>query len=234
VSRGYHHVRDFRITKTKQGSWANYSTSGLSYKERPLSASEREAIAQHGLLNLGEFIGPEPEQEPLDLTWQLYEDRRAGRAFDAARYPGFRAFESKFSDDVLAANGHGERVPPLHRAAQRPTEVLRADDAEIGQDVDRGAGRDGATEDGGLNMDDDDDDYDIETELAEVRWLRAKINKALPGSFLCVALVALSGVVLGAVLVSPDPKEVCDTLCGELAESVTGFLTDLKAALAVR
>jgi hypothetical protein len=91
---GYEHGRDFKVTKTQQGTFANYSTSGFSFKERPLNKTEREAIAKHGLLNLADFTGIEPDADIQNMIYEMYQASKVGAPFDNALWGGnFRAFE---------------------------------------------------------------------------------------------------------------------------------------------
>lgn len=86
--------RDYRITKTQKGEYANYSTSSFSMKARSLSDAERGAIQQHGLFNLGEFLGKAPTDEDLRAIEGMVKDSLNGDPFDAAKYPTFRAFNA--------------------------------------------------------------------------------------------------------------------------------------------
>src|SRR5206468_1008631 len=54
--------RDFKLTKTKKGEYANYSTSQWSFKTRSLSEAELAAIEQYGLFNLKDFLGNRPDK----------------------------------------------------------------------------------------------------------------------------------------------------------------------------
>jgi len=78
--------RDFKLTKTKKGEYANYGTSQWSFKTRALSADELEAIESFGLFNLKEFLGPRPDRDGIDLIKAMFEDSLAGRPFDNASY----------------------------------------------------------------------------------------------------------------------------------------------------
>lgn len=78
--------RDFKLTKTKKGEYANYGTSQWSFKTRGLSTDELEAIEQFGLFNLKEFLGPRPDRDGIDMIKAMFEDSLAGRPFDAQAY----------------------------------------------------------------------------------------------------------------------------------------------------
>ena len=78
--------RDFKINKTKKGVYANYSTSGFSMKERPLSSEERAGIEKFGLVNLSDLLGKAPDQEELDAIMEMFEASMNGEPFDVERW----------------------------------------------------------------------------------------------------------------------------------------------------
>ena len=112
---GTDHGRDFKITKTQQGTWANYSTSAFAYKERPLSKIERDAIERHGLLDLSDFVGVEPDADVIAMVWEMYEASKLGGPFDNAKWGShFRAFENKFG-----AAGEGDAASTADTSARQ-------------------------------------------------------------------------------------------------------------------
>lgn len=101
------HGRDFRLAKTQQGQYANYSSSSFSYRERPLSEKERQAIAKFGLWDLSAVAGAKPDAETQALIWTMYEASQAGEPFDNAAWGHkFRAWEARGS--AVGGNGHTE------------------------------------------------------------------------------------------------------------------------------
>lgn len=84
--------RDFRITVGSRGQFKDYGKSSFAMKPRKLTATERAAIAEHGLFNLTTHVGPEPTAETVADIVALYELSRAGEPFPADRFPNFRAF----------------------------------------------------------------------------------------------------------------------------------------------
>jgi hypothetical protein len=77
---------DFRIVKTQQGAFANYATSTFARKSRSLSDQERAAIDTHGLFNLKEFLGAEPDADGVAMIAAMVADSLAGKPFDYASY----------------------------------------------------------------------------------------------------------------------------------------------------
>lgn len=77
---------DFRINKTSKGGFADYSTSKWSRRERALSAAEQEAIEQHGLYNLSEFLPKKPTEVELKVMKEMFEASVDGEAYDLERW----------------------------------------------------------------------------------------------------------------------------------------------------
>lgn len=88
---------DFRLTKTKKGSYANYDTSTFARKSRSLSADELAAIETHGLFNLKEFLPKEPDEKTLELIMEMFEDSVGNELFDQEKYKAFRPIGSSGS-----------------------------------------------------------------------------------------------------------------------------------------
>lgn len=74
--------RDFKITKTRKGEYANYSTSSWSFKTRSLSDTELTSIQTHGLFNLKEFLGRVPDSDELLALKAMFEASVNGEPFD--------------------------------------------------------------------------------------------------------------------------------------------------------
>jgi hypothetical protein len=80
---------DFRITKTKKGQYADYTTSTWARKSRSLDQAERDAIAEHGLFNLGDFLPKKPSAEELDIIFQMFEASVDGELYDPERFADY-------------------------------------------------------------------------------------------------------------------------------------------------
>jgi hypothetical protein len=77
---------DFRITKTKKGQYADYTTSSWARKERSLDQAERDAVAEHGLFNLVDFMPKKPNEEELNIIMQMFESSVDGELYDPERF----------------------------------------------------------------------------------------------------------------------------------------------------
>lgn len=94
--------RDFKLTKTKKGEYANYSTSQWSFKVRALNDGELSAVDQYGLYNLKEFLGPRPDRDGVEMIKAMFEDSLAGRPFDTASYGSVYRPSGFFRQDSAA------------------------------------------------------------------------------------------------------------------------------------
>ena len=78
--------RDFKLTKTQKGGYADYSTSTWSFKARSLSESERGAIDQYGLHNLSDFMPKKPSAEELNIIQEMFKASVDGELYDPDRF----------------------------------------------------------------------------------------------------------------------------------------------------
>ena len=78
--------RDFKLTKTQKGGYADYSTSTWSFKARSLSESERGAIDQYGLHNLSDFMPKKPSAEELNVIQEMFKASVDGELYDPDRF----------------------------------------------------------------------------------------------------------------------------------------------------
>jgi len=83
--------RDFKITKTKNGVYADYKTSGWSMKTRSLNDVEIAAVndPEHGLNNLNDFLPNEPTAEHLEAIKEMFEASVNGDSYDLNRWGNF-------------------------------------------------------------------------------------------------------------------------------------------------
>lgn len=81
--------RDFKLTKTMKGGFANYSTSNWSFKTRSLGDAELAAIEQHGLHNLREFLPKKPGADELEAIKEMFQASVNEEAYDPDRWSNF-------------------------------------------------------------------------------------------------------------------------------------------------
>ena len=78
--------RDFKLTKTQKGGYADYSTSTWSFKERSVSDSERSAIDTNGLHNLADYLPKKPSAEDVKIIAEMFKASVDGELYDESRF----------------------------------------------------------------------------------------------------------------------------------------------------
>ena len=73
---------DFNIKKTMKGGYADYSTSNWARKESVLTEVEQQAIENHGLFNLADFLPKKPSEAELRIIKEMFEASVDGRPYD--------------------------------------------------------------------------------------------------------------------------------------------------------
>ncbi len=119
--------RDFRVTKTKKGEWANYSTSNWTFNSRSLNDDERAAIAEHGLFNLSEAQGAEPDSDGVAAIKAMFEDSLAGNPYDFDSYnqyyrPYTNNSSSSSKSDSVASQATNMAEKPATESAQEKSD----------------------------------------------------------------------------------------------------------------
>jgi hypothetical protein len=85
----YINGRDFKLTKTTQGQFANYSTSNWSFKTRSLSPSEQDALNKYKLFNLKDFLGKKPTPEEVEIIKEMFQASVDDQAYDPDRWGAY-------------------------------------------------------------------------------------------------------------------------------------------------
>lgn len=85
----YENGSDFRIKKTQNGQYADYSTSDFARKSSALTDEELAAIDQYGLFNLSEYLPKKPDDETLRAIIDMFEASLAGDEYDPSRFANF-------------------------------------------------------------------------------------------------------------------------------------------------
>jgi len=82
----YEAGRDFKLTKTQKGGYADYSTSTWSFKARSLSETERGAIDKFGLHNLSDYMPKKPSADEVAIMQELFKASVDGELYDPDRF----------------------------------------------------------------------------------------------------------------------------------------------------
>lgn len=78
----YDNGLDFKLKKTRQGSYSSYTSSEWSRKTRGLDDDERAAIEEHGLFTLNDFLPKEPNDDELKIIMDMFNASRNGDPYD--------------------------------------------------------------------------------------------------------------------------------------------------------
>lgn len=82
----YQGGRDFYLSKTNKGGYANYSSSSWAMKERPLNADELGAIDKYGLYNLSQFLPKKPDDAGVQAIIELFHASVNDELYDMDRW----------------------------------------------------------------------------------------------------------------------------------------------------
>lgn len=92
----YDNGLDFYLTKTKQGQYSNYDSSGWvrpgtigNIKPRSLNDSERAAIETHKLWNLSTFLPKKPDEAHLTAMMEMFHASVNEELYDVDRWGQF-------------------------------------------------------------------------------------------------------------------------------------------------
>jgi len=78
--------REFKLTKTQKGGYADYSTSTWSFKERALQDSERQAVNTNGLYTLSDYLPKKPSTEDVKIIAEMFKASVDGELYDESRF----------------------------------------------------------------------------------------------------------------------------------------------------
>ena len=108
---------DFKLVKTQKGQYADYSTSNWARRERGLTDSERESVANYGLFNLNEFMPKQPNDRELQAIMEMFEASVNGELYDPDLFAEFYR-PSGLQYDGKGSSGNDDR--PMTPKAQDP------------------------------------------------------------------------------------------------------------------
>jgi len=77
---------NFRITRTKKGQYNDYNASSWSRKETALTSDQLEAIEEHGLFNLPDWMPKKPTAEQLNAIFEMFEASLEGELYDPEKW----------------------------------------------------------------------------------------------------------------------------------------------------
>lgn len=121
---------DFRITKTKKGQYADYTTSNWARKERSLDQTERDAITEHGLFELKDFLPKQPSQEELEVIFQMFESSVDGELYDPERFADYYRPYGMEAPNSGSSDRSAHSTPKAEPAAAKSVEKTPEDNEE--------------------------------------------------------------------------------------------------------
>lgn len=98
---------DFRLSKGSKGGYADYGTSNWARRSRPLSDAEMQAINQHNLFNLSDFLPKKPTDVEVKVLQEMFEASVDGEAYDTDRWGQYfrpAGVSAKTGDPVLPSS----------------------------------------------------------------------------------------------------------------------------------
>jgi hypothetical protein len=118
---------DFTLTKTSKGGFPDYTTSKWARRESSLTDEQQDAVQEHGLYNLSDFLPKKPTPEALAVIFEMFQASLEGELYDPdqwAKYYKPYGFDASGDDDDKKAAKAPARVP-----AKAPAKPV-ADDIE--------------------------------------------------------------------------------------------------------
>lgn len=106
----YDNGTDFRIIKTQQGEYANYSTSTFARRESALTDAERQAIETHGLYDLKDFLPNKPTQEGIDVIEEMFFASLEGQPYDPRWSNHYKPYGYDFSGNTATQSANGSNA----------------------------------------------------------------------------------------------------------------------------
>jgi hypothetical protein len=137
---------DFKLIKTSKGGYADYSTSKWSRKTRPLSDVEQDAVKQHGLFSLKDYLPKKPGDVEVKVIKEMFEASVDGEAFDMERWGQYfrpAGVSSNTGDPNVAkkaaavapADDFDDEPAPVAKAAPAPKAESAPASGDRAQDI---------------------------------------------------------------------------------------------------
>lgn len=115
----YDRGTDFRIIKTQQGEYANYSTSTFARKETSLNDNERAAIEQYGLYDLKDFLPNRPTDEGIAVIEEMFFASLEGMPYDPKWANHYKPYGFDFSGSTPVSTP--QNAAPSTKTQSTPT-----------------------------------------------------------------------------------------------------------------
>lgn len=104
---------DFKLVKSKKGSYADYSSSSWARKDSSLTEDEAEALAKYGLVDLETYLPERPSEQALKVIFEMFEASVAGDLYDpeawASYYKPYNFDVSSVKTETTEKDGKSDR-----------------------------------------------------------------------------------------------------------------------------
>jgi hypothetical protein len=128
IPTDYENGTDFKVVKGSKGGYADYGTSNWARRERSLNQTERDAISQHGLFNLNDYLPKKPNAEELNAIFEMFEASVDGQLYDAERWSTYYRPFGVEAPSTGARPAPAAPARPAPAAPARPAESYDEDD----------------------------------------------------------------------------------------------------------
>ena len=125
---------DFRITRTKKGQYADYSTSKYGRKESALSEEQLEAIDKFGLVDLNDWLPAKPDAAALNAISEMFEASVDGELYDPERWAKYYrpyGLEYDASEDKNSSTEKTETAAETPATTETVVEEKPAEEVEV-------------------------------------------------------------------------------------------------------
>jgi len=132
---------DFKIVKTQNGGYADYSTSAWARKTTSLTEDEATAIDEHGLHDLKTFLPKQPGAVELNVMKEMFEASVDGQPYDAERWsqyfrpPGVSAPSNTAAPATNTAAPATNTAAPATNTAAPATDTPATNTSDKAQDI---------------------------------------------------------------------------------------------------
>ena len=129
IPTDYLNGTDFRITRTKKGQYADYSTSKWARKESSLTEDQLEAIEKHGLVDLNDWLPAKPDAAALNAIAEMFEASVDGDLYDPERWAKYyRPYGLEY--DASSDDNDSSGSEKAEKAEETVTETKAEETAE--------------------------------------------------------------------------------------------------------
>jgi len=135
VPTDYEKGTDFKLVKTQQGQYADYSTSNWARKERSLDETERTAIDTHGLFTLNDYMPKKPSETELKVIFEMFEASVDGQLYDPSRWADYyKPFGLKSNGSTNTGSSPVNPKPTASVTKTEASATVVKDDLPFGDD----------------------------------------------------------------------------------------------------